>query len=371
MMAAPRVIFDSHHPKHYLLLRQLGRRCEARGISVVWTARDKDVLVDLMREDGIDPVVLTTARGRLVRKLGELAEYDWKLLRLARSTRPAALMGKTISLTHVGRLLGIPSILVNDDSARSNPQFRYLGNPFATRIVSPDCLNEHYGTKHRTFPGLLHLAYLHPDVFTPDPSIRGELGVPAGSRLFLVRLAAFDAYHDVVLKGFSRDLVDATIKQLSGRGQVFISSEAPLPDDLERYRLPILASRLHHFLAACDLVVGDGLSVCVEAALLGTPAIALGSYVASHSPNETWRVLQRDYGLIQGFTPEEGARYLTCLRDMIGCETLARDWAARREAMLRDLIDPTEVLWQELGRFVQAAREAESDRPEGLIRAAR
>lgn len=371
MMASPRVIFDSHHPKHYLLLRQLGRKCEEGGVSVVWAARDKDVLVDLMREDGIEPVVLTIGRRGLVRKFGELAEYDWKLLRLARSMRPVALMGKTISLTHVGRLLGIPSILVNDDSAKSNPQFRYLGYPFATRIVTPECLNEHYGAKHRTFPGLLHLAYLHPDVFTPDPAIRGELGVPEGTRLFLVRLAAFDAYHDVVLKGFSRDLVDKTIKQLSRHGQVFISSEAPLPDDLERYRLPIPASRLHHFLSACDLVVGDGLSVCMEAALLGTPAVALGSYVVSHSPNETWRVVEREYGLIRGFLPEQGREYLEYLEELANREDLREVWMTRRRAMLRELSDPTEVLWQELCRFVPAAREVEPDRPEVLMRAAK
>src|SRR5919109_667548 len=122
-MTKPCVIFDSHHPKHYLAIRQLGRRCAQHGIEVIWTARDKDVLVDLMCEDGLDPVVFTQAKDGLLQKLGELVVYDWRLARLARRYRPLAMLGKAISLAHVGRLLGIPTILINDDSAAANPQY--------------------------------------------------------------------------------------------------------------------------------------------------------------------------------------------------------------------------------------------------------
>src|SRR5690606_27652427 len=76
----PCVLFDSHHPKHYLTVRALARRCRHQGWDVVWTARRKDVLLDLMREDGLDPIVLTNAQPGLVRKLTELLAYDWKLL---------------------------------------------------------------------------------------------------------------------------------------------------------------------------------------------------------------------------------------------------------------------------------------------------
>ena len=34
---APCVIFDSHHPKHYLTVRALAARCRAFGVEVVWT----------------------------------------------------------------------------------------------------------------------------------------------------------------------------------------------------------------------------------------------------------------------------------------------------------------------------------------------
>ncbi|MEE9267620.1 MAG: DUF354 domain-containing protein [Gammaproteobacteria bacterium] len=341
----PSIIIDSHHPKHYLTLRQLGRRCRDAGIEVVWTGRKKDVLIDLMRQDGIEPVMLTSGRRSLGGKLVELALYDWRLLCLARRVRPSALIGKAISLAHVGCLLRIPNILINDDSAAANPQYRYLGYPFATRILTAECLGESYGSRQRTYPGLMELAYLHPNVFSPDPKIRGELGVSEEERLFLVRLAAFDAYHDVGQHGLSGALLRRTMDRLMQEGRVFICSEAPLTGDYTSFALPVAASRLHHVLAACDLVLGDGLTVCVEAALLGTPAIAIGSYMGKHT---YFRELEQRFRLMWGFRPVQEEEFLSCVTNVLGRHDLKEEWQRRRAAMLDVWGDPTDVFWEEL-----------------------
>jgi len=353
----PRVIFDSHHPKDYLAIHQLGQRCLDHGIEVVWTVHDKDVMVPLMRENGLDPVVLTRAQKGLVRKLGELVVYDWKLARLARRVRPMALVGKTVTLAHVGRLLRIPTLLINDDSAAGNPQYRYLAAPFATRIVTSDCLGEDYGKKQRTYPGLMELAYLHPDVFSPDPGIRGELGLAVDDRLFLIRLAAFDAYHDVGGRGLSRDLLGRVLARLEPLGRAFIVSEAPLVGELQRFRLPTPASRLHHVIAAADLVLGDGLTVCVEAALLGVPALAVGSYIGKHQYAET---IERRFGLMYGFKPAQEAAFLARLDELLERPGIRDEWARRRAVMLDAWCDPTEIYWEELQALlpsVQAPRD--------------
>ncbi len=351
---APCVIFDAHHPKHYLAIRRLGARCEQRGIRAIWTMHDKDVLVDLVRQDGHEPIVLAKGQKGLLRKLGELAVYDWRLARLARRERPLALVGKTVSLAHVGRLLGIPSLLINDDSAAANPQYRYLGYPFATRVITAECLNEDYGARQRTYPGLMELAYLHPGAFTPDHGIRKELGVGPDERMFLIRLAAFDAYHDVAGRGFSRGLVAYLIERLERAGRVFIVSEAPLTGELARLRLPTAASRLHHVIAACDMVVGDGLTVPVEAALLGVPAIAFGSYIGKHTYSE---VIEKHFGLMYGYTPDREADFLARVDELLQRHGLAREWARRRKVMLTEWGDPTEVYWEELWRHLPPCLE--------------
>src|SRR5690606_30042472 len=296
----PCVLIDSHHPKHYLTVRSLGQRCRDHGLDVIWTARDKDVLLTLMRDDGLTPFALTRAQPGLVRKLGELLLYDWRLLAIARRYRPLALVGKTVSLTHVGRLLGIPSILINDDSARQNPQYRYLGYPFATRILSSEALDESYGPRQRSYPGLMELAYLHPATFTPDPAIRTQLGVGPEERVFVIRRAAFNAYHDVGQLGISEELLTRIIGLLKPHGRTFIVSESPLSGSIAEFRLPVRASRLHHVLAIADIVLGDGLTVCVEAALLGRPAVVFGPYVDRLAYLKT---LADRFRLIETFAP--------------------------------------------------------------------
>jgi predicted glycosyltransferase len=350
----PCVIFDSHHPKHYLTMRALARRCLGAGVEVIWTARRKDVLVDLIRQDGHEPFVLTAAQSGFARKLGELAAYDWKLARLALRLRPQALVGKTVSLTHVGRLLGIPSILINDDSAAGNPQFKYLGYPFATRILTSDSLGESYGPRQRSYPGLMELAYLHPNVFTPDPGIREDLGVAPDARIFVVRLAAHDAYHDVRCSGLSPGMVEWLLERLQREGQVFLVSEAPLPDQLARLRLPVPANRLHHVLAACDLVIGDGLSVCVEAALLGRPSIVVGSYVGRIAYANT---LGERFGLLRGFNPHEEEAIFATVDSLLQPEAMDL-WQQRRDKMLDAWIDPTDIYWEELSRVMATPARA-------------
>lgn len=355
-----RVVFDSHHPKHYLTVRALAQRCAENGIEPIWTARDKDVLVDLMRQDGLDPFVLTTARNGLLGKLGELVVYDCKLARLVRRLRPQALMGKAISLAHVGRLLGVPSLLINDDSAAANPQYRYLGYPFATRIISAECMAEDYGKRQRTYPGMMELAYLHPKVFSPDAAIREELGVAPKTALFVIRLASFQAYHDVGQSGLSQAVVRQLVDRLAARGRVYIVAEGGLDEALAGYRMPLPASRLHHLLAACDLVIGDGLTVVVEAALLGVPAIACGSYIGKHAYTGE---LEERFGLMFGYKPERFAAMLEHVDRILSDGAAKAKWSARRGAMLSAWDDPTDIYWEELTRVMAERSRSPSPVP--------
>lgn len=352
--ARPCVIFDCHHPKHFLSIRRVGELCRSHGIEPIWTIQDKDVLAALIRENGYEPQILAMAQKTLARKLVELAVYDWRLAALALRRRPLALIGKTVSLTHVGSLLRIPSILINDDSAAANPQFRYLAYPLASRILTADCLGEDYGKRQRLYSGLMELAYLHPNAFTPNPAIREELGVGPDERLFLVRLAAFDAYHDVGGKGLSRALLKSVLDRLAPLGRTFIVAEQTLTGDLAQYRLPVAASRLHHVIAACDLVLGDGLTVCVEAALLGVPAIAVGSYIGKHAYSN---VIEKRFGLMYGFKPEREADLLGCLDGLLHRPDVKQEWRQKRATMLRDWGDPTEVYWEELCNAMAPALE--------------
>lgn len=346
----PVTIFDCHHPKHYLTLRQLARRCQANGIDVLWTIRDKDVTVQLAVQDGFTPNILTRAQKGWVGRLIELFAYDWKLYRLARRHRPFALMGNTFSVAHVGALARIPSIVINDDDKWTNPQYPLLAYLPATRIVLPDCINENWGKKTRHHHGLHELAYLHPDTYRPNPCIREQLGVGRDERLFLIRLVANTATHDVGVKGFSAEAIDSLLQRLSREGRVFISSEGLLSDGLAQFVLPLPISAFHDVLAACYLVVTDGNTVAAEAAVLGIPSVRMTSL----APRSYLSMLEHKFHLTFGFHPKEPAAFFAKLDELLAHQTLAAEWQKRRREMLASLQDPTDIFWDELSRFLQS-----------------
>lgn len=348
-MTKPCVIFDCHHPKHYLALRQLGSKCSENGVNVIWTAREKDVLVDLMRRDGNFPFVMTRAKQGLLRLFGELVTYDFKLLKLANKKKPAVLMGNSISIAHVGKLLKIPSLLINDDDAKANPQYPILGYPFASRIITPDCLKENYGKKHRFYPGLHELAYLHPKVFHPDPEIRSKLNVSLDSKIFLIRTVALAASHDVGEQGLSRETVEHLVSVLSKKGVVFISSENELTGDLAAYRFPLSSSKLHDMLAECDLFIGDSQTMAAEAAIVGTPSIRMNSFVNRIAYlNE----LEDRFDLTYGYKPDQKNEMLARVERIVNDTESKNIWRKKRDNMLRFWQDPTDVFWDELCRFI-------------------
>lgn len=346
--APPAIVIDSHHPKHYLTLRRLARRCEANGLDVILTVRDKDVTAALARENGFDPILLTRARHGPLGLLGELFAYDWRLYRLVRRRRPAVLIGNTFSVAHVGALSGTPSVVINDDDKWTNPQYPLLAYPFATRVVLPDCMRESWGPKVRRYPGLHELAYLHPDGFQPRPGLRQSLGLGPHERLFLIRLVENKASHDLGVKGFSAEAIDRLLRRLTGEGRVFISSEGPLAEPLAPYRLPTPPSAFHDVLAACDLVLTDGNTVAAEAAVLGTPSLRMTSL----APRSYLDMLERRFDLTYGFHPDESAAFFQRLEELLSRRTLEDDWRHRRQAMLATLVDPTEVFWDEVSRLL-------------------
>lgn len=314
-------------------------------MGVIWTARDKDVVIDLMRSDGIEPHILTTAQSGLIRLMGELLVYDIKLFRLVRKMRPSALVGKNIAVSHVGKLTGTPSIVINDDDATANPQYPRLAYPFATRIITPDFLEEDYGEKHVTFPGLCELAYIGPDNFTPDPGIRKELGLADGERYFLIRTVALRASHDIGAKGLEGDLIAKIIERLSPLGRVFISAEDEIPAAFSGFALQLNPERLHHVLAAADLLICDSQTMAAEAAVLGTPSLRMNSFVGRIRYLD---LLQEKFGLTYGFRPEQQRELLERLEDILMDPDISKTWQNRRAVMLQEWSDPTEVYFQEL-----------------------
>ncbi len=332
-----RLLFDVNHPVQAHLLRPVVAHFRARGDECLLVARDKDVTLRLLRSFGLEAEVLAgVGRGRLG-ALRELVQREWRLRARARSFGPAVIAGTSVHAGRVGRRVGAVSVVINDDDAAAVPLFARLAYPSADWIVTPECLrHEGHGPRQLTYPGNQQLFYLHPARFAPDPGVRAELGLGPGAPFALLRLSALQAHHDRGVRGFSAELVEAVRARLPGHWRLFVSSEKPLPPALQPLELRLPAARLHHALAAAELLLGDSQSTTAEAAVLGTPALRLNDFVGRIS---YLAELERR-GLAFGFRPGQEPELLARLEGLLAEPGRRAGFAARRQRLLAECGDP-------------------------------
>lgn len=339
-----RILVDANHPAHVHLFRNAAREWISRGHRVLWTARDKDLVLDLLRQYGFDFRVLSAYRSGLSRMALDLMVRDWKLYRLVRTWEPDVMVGTSVNITHVSRVTPARSIFFTESDPHLIRLITYLSFPFADRIVTPDALGEVWPRKHVTYPSYHKLAYLHPNRFTPDPSVLHELGIEPGSRFFILRFISWGASHDIGQGGLSLAAQHRIVEALSGHGRVFVSVEkarsgatSPAPD-LEPYHIQIDPHRMHDALHYATLLVGDSQSMTTEAALLGTPSLRCNSMVGRTAVIEQ---LEHQYDLTYGFRPHELDRLIAKIEELLQNDNLKARWLRKRDRLLEDKIDLT------------------------------
>ena len=331
-----RYVVTIQHPGHVHFFRPVVERLEAAGHEVHVFCKDLEVVCELLEEYGMEYEALAGDRGSLLNLAVTQLTYEARLLRRALEIRPDVMtaIGGT-AVAHVASLVGARSVVFTDTEHAPGNRVTF---PFADEVWTPECYHGDVPDEHVTYPGYHELAYLHPDRFEPDPSVVEEAGLDPEDRFVVLRLTAWDASHDVGQGGFE-DMRDA-IERLEATGaEVLVTSEVDLPEGLEDRRASVEPHRMHHLLAAADLFVGEGATMAVESAVLGTPAV----YVNTLRMGYTDEVEAR-YGLL--YNCQGSVRHQRALeaaeRILDGRE--GGDWEARRQRLLADTCDTTDVV---------------------------
>jgi len=129
--------------------------------------------------------------------------------------------------------------------------------------------------------------------------------------------------------------------EFSRFGQVFISSEDKLPDDLEPFRLTNPPEQFHDLIASAALVYGESATVSSEACMLGVPAI----YVDSAGRCYT-RAEEEKYGMVFNFTESEEDQQRSIEKgvELLSTPGIREEWQKKRARLLADKIDVTALL---------------------------
>lgn len=335
-----RLLFYLHHPAHFHLFRFTIRKLKALGHDVSIVATKKDVLEELLQADGWEYENFLP-HGRKDNKFAiamGLLKQDWRLLLKCLRSRPDKMIGTATEITHIGWLLRIPNIFVNEDDADVVPLVKKLAHPFAKTLLSPDVCDTKAPQKTVSYPGYHELAYLHPDVFTPDPSVVKKYFDPH-QRYFIIRFAKLKAHHDSGVQGIDSALAMKMIELLKPHGKVYITAERPMEPEFEPYRLKISPIDMHHVMAFASIYIGDSQTMAAEAGVLGVPFIRYNDFVGRIG---YLRDLEDKYGLGFGIRPGNEKELINRLQFLLDTADLKNLWNEKRSKMLSEKINVTD-----------------------------
>lgn len=346
-----RLLFDLLHPAHVHLFRRLIARVGDDGGEALVLSRHKDVTLGLLDGYGIAHRPISRFTPGLVGGGREFLLRTARVWAAARRFRPDALLGTSLSIGLVGRLIGRPSLVWNEDDREVVPLFAKVAYPLASHVVTPQCLaGEDYGARHLTYPGYHELAYLHPSHFVPDPAVPRALGLEPDEPYFLLRLVALKAHHDTSAQGLDPAALRELVELLAAHGRVLITSEAELQPEFQPYRFPLSPDKIHDVLAFADLYVGDSQTMTAEAAVLGVPSLRCNTFVGAISYLEE---LEHVHGLTRGFQPDAFGDLLAVVREWLPrLAEVGGEHAARRARMLERSVDVADWQWKTVREIV-------------------
>jgi len=336
-----RILFHLAHPAQYHMFKHVILNLRKFGHILKITINTKDILEQLLISDGIEyENILPKRRKRnnIFTAFLTFLKKDFKLFRIQFSGRYDMLIGTEPSLSHVGWLFRKPVFLMIEDDAYLIPEVARLSFSFATRIVSPvSCNIGKWQNKKIEYEGFQKLAYLHPRYFLPDKRIVEDV-LKENDRYFIIRLSALSAYHDIGNVGLTDSIVREIITLLKSSGKVLISSERELPEDLKNFLFKIEITNIHHYLYFAELLVADSHSMCVEAAMLGTPSIRFSNYAGKVGVLDE---LEKRYGLTFGIPASQPEMLYKKVKDLLSLNRLKDAWQKKRERLLDEKIDVT------------------------------
>jgi len=333
-------LFYLGHPAHYHNVSMVIKQLSEKGFRVVLVARGKDVLFDLLKGLPYEIVYLKPRSGNnKLSLIKTVLKREIILFRLALKYKPKMLIGTDIVITHIGKLLNIPSIILNEDDAKEVPFLANYGFKYAVAVFSPNSCDiapyEKVG-----YQGYHELAYLHPNYFKPDKSKISEL-LQDSEKYFLIRFAELTAHHDEGKKGIDLEIANELIRQLSPFGRVYITSERKLEEELEPYRIFIEPKDMHQVLSFAQIYIGDSQTMAAEAAVLGTPSIRFNDFVGKLGYLEE---LEHKYQLTFGVPTSKPELLYSKIAELLENKTIEQDFEQRKERMLKDCVDVTQ-LW--------------------------
>lgn len=328
-----KILIDIGHPAHVHYFRNIIKRMESEGHEFMVSARDKEVTHKLLDEYNIPYFSRGKGKNGLIGKILYMIVADIRLMRKSRKFKPDVYLSFVSPYAaQVAWLRRKPHIAFDDTEHAKIARKFYL--PFSKIVLTPFCFELELGKKQHYFNSFMELSYLHPSVVPNSPDNHPD--VPKKPYVFL-RFVAWNANHDVGQSGLNLETKRKIVDKLSPHYDILISSEGQCPEEFQKYLVKISPSSIHDVLKNASLFVGEGATMAVESAFLGTPSIYVNSLNAG-----TLKEVER-IGLMSSFRSSEGVldRIDTFLTSEQGNQELREEKLSK----LAQFLLPTDLLF--------------------------
>lgn len=348
-----KILFYLVHPAKFQFHKMQIKELRARGHIVDIIINSKDILEDLVKEENWDYTNLFP-EGRKIKGLHvyiaaviSIFKTISRLLKYTKGKKYDLFIGDL--LTILGRIKGVPSLYPTDDVIRQVPeQSIFLFT--CKHIIAPKITElGHFNKKKINYDGYKALAYLHPNIFSPSVELIDNKY--QNKRLFFIRCTGFGATHDIGRSGIDDLVLEKLVNLLKNKGEIIISSERELPDHLQKYEYKGKKNDVFHYMAFADIVIGDSVSMCTEAALLGTPVVEYDNYWFEM---EQLVELQNKYKLIDLFEPPNLMQMLKKVEEIIIFPNLKKDALLRKDTFIDEKIDVNKFLVWFIEKYPQS-----------------
>lgn len=337
-----KIAIDIGHPAHVHFFKHFIWEMEKKGHECLITVAEKDIACALLDNYGFQYTNHGSYGHSIGKKLINILVMDYKLYHTVKSFRPDVFMGlASVRAAHTAFFLRKPCVLFDDTENGKAEVILY--SRFTSYICTPSCYQGDLGAKQIRYDGYHELAYLHPNRFTPDVSVLKKMDLSEHDPFVIMRFVGWGAVHDIGHAGIGLEHKRQAVRTFSEHARVFITSESPLPEDLEPYRIQIPPEEIHHVLSYATLLYGESATMASECAVLGTPAIYLDNVGRGYTDEQ-----EHTYDSVFNFTesPEDCRASIQKGVDILTTTDVRALWKEKKERLLREKIDVTDWMIQ-------------------------
>lgn len=298
------ILIDIGHPGHVHLFKNFYWEMKKKGHDLVFTTREKECSIDLLKAYSLPFINLGKPRKGAVKKVLGMAFFGKRLYDIGKEKNIDLFMSvSSMYAAHASFILGKKHIVLDDTEHSKFEHMLY--KPFSNFLVNPISFEKDFGKKQIKYNGFHELAYLHPEYFKANENILDVLNVAKNEDYSIVRFVGWNAGHDINQKGMTVQQKTEIVEEIAKHNRVFITSEEKLPDHLQPFQIKIEPHLMHDALAFANLYIGEGATMASECAMLGTPAIYVNTLDAG-----TLKA-QDKLGLIHSFRDYSGVKECT------------------------------------------------------------